>query len=125
MKNDVALCMGCVAGASRKEQNEEGLREVGVGRVVAVDARSDLNVYVDADGGDVEGVGCCEPVKVVASNGCCGGGGGGGKKDGGVVQDLETDLKDVDLNEWAGKHCLLGVLLSLLIRFRLIQNLCC
>ena len=51
--------------------------------------RSDLNVYKTAskDGGEV---GCCGPN---SSDGC------GNKK----REVVSADLKDVDLNEWAGK----------------------
>lgn len=113
MKKDVALYVGCVAGASMKEDYEKWLKEAGFDDVLVVDAGSDLNVYVQADGGETVGSMCCGPVQEEGGSGCCGASGkkqdgseccGAGKKqDGGVVEDIKTNFKDVNLNEWAGK----------------------
>jgi SAM-dependent methyltransferase len=90
LKNNVALLVGCVSGASKKEEYEEWLEEAGFREVVVVEAGGDLNVY---KGGEEEG-------KVGASSSCCCCGSGG---DGGVAEDMRKELQDVDLNEWAGK----------------------
>jgi arsenite methyltransferase len=55
MKQNVALYVGCIAGASRKEEYEKWLAEAGFENVAIVDADSDLNVYTS---GDVD-TGCC------------------------------------------------------------------
>jgi arsenite methyltransferase len=91
LKRNVALYVGCVAGASSKEEYEGWLKEAGFEDVVVVDAGSDLNVYTREE---VEGEGCCGQGKVEKK--CCG-------EDGGVAADMKKDLRHVDLNEWAGK----------------------
>lgn len=60
--------------------------------VMIVPDRSDLNVYKTAskDGGEV---GCCGPSSSEQTSGC------GNKK----REVVSADLKDLDLNKWAGK----------------------
>lgn len=101
MKNSVALYVGCIAGASSKKEYEGWLHEAGFGHVLVVDAVSDLNVYTRD-----EEPACCgssiakeDDKKIQAS--CCGRQTDG---DGGVAEDMRRDLKDVDLNEWAGTY---------------------
>jgi arsenite methyltransferase len=96
MKN-VALYVGCVAGASRKEEYERWLEEAGFEDVMVVDAGSDLNVYTR---GQEAGDNCCGGGKEKVETKCCG---ADTKEDGGVAADMKQDLKDLDLNEWAGK----------------------
>jgi arsenite methyltransferase len=101
MKQNVALYVGCVSGASSKEEYERWLKEAGFQDVAIVDAGSDLNVYTS---GDVD-TACCagsgEEREVVGSKAvsCCG---GPKEKDGGVAADMNV-LSNLDLNEWAGK----------------------
>lgn len=159
MRNDVALYVGCVAGASRKVEYERWLGEAGFADVLVVDAESDLNVYTRAGDGERVGGLCCGSGEVegeVGSVGCCkssmeetfkaddaaccetsksGGkevirGSCGSRGDGGVVQDVQTNFKDVDLNEWAGKSAILFSLTRLLItdllsHGRIVQDICC
>lgn len=102
MKQNVALYVGCVAGASSRTEYEMWLKEAGFEDVAIVDAGSDLNVYTS---GGVN-TGCCSgveekaPVEPVKQS-CC-----GGKKqeDGGVAADMKRDLSNMDLNEWAGTY---------------------
>ncbi|KAF1978942.1 putative ubiE/COQ5 methyltransferase [Bimuria novae-zelandiae CBS 107.79] len=95
MKRDVALYVGCVAGASRREEYEGWMREAGFEEVVVVDAGVDLNVYTRAeDGGEgKEREGCCGAEKPAA----------------GVVEGMKTSWRDVDLNEWAGSFKIFAV----------------
>jgi SAM-dependent methyltransferase len=88
LKNNVALLVGCVAGASKKGEYEGWLKEARFEEVVVVEAGGDLNVY---KGGEDES-------KSEAMSSCCGGG------DGGVAEDMRKELQDVDLNEWAGEY---------------------
>jgi arsenite methyltransferase len=114
MKRDMALYVGCVAGASRKEEYERWMREAGFEDVVVADAGSDLNVYVTAEGGETAPASCCGEVEnMEAEKGCCGTASlekGSGccvrKEDGGVVEDLKGNFRDVDLNELAGESCI-------------------
>lgn len=106
LKNDMALYVGCIAGASKKEEYEAWLKDAGFGEVLVVDAESDLNVYMQTEGEETVGSFCGGPSKenqgccgttARAQAGCCGG------SDGGVVEDIKTRFKDVNVNEWAGK----------------------
>jgi arsenite methyltransferase len=99
LKKNVALYVGCFAGASRKEEYEGWLADAGFADVMIVDAGSDLNVYTRGEGD----AGCCgggEEVNV-EKEGCCGTSKQG--SDGGVVADMKRDLSGVDLNECAGE----------------------
>lgn len=83
LRNDMAMYVGCVAGASMVEEYEGWLKEAGFGSVVIKDAGGDMNVYLDTrdDGSKKER--------------CCGARGG---------EDAEYVSPEVnDLNEWAGK----------------------
>lgn len=82
MSNNVALYVGCIAGASSKEEYEGWLKEAGFADVLVADAGSDLNVYTRAGG-----------------EACCG---EQTDSDGGVAEDMRQSLREVDLNEWAG-----------------------
>jgi arsenite methyltransferase len=102
LKQNVALYVGCIAGASSKEEYETWLKKAGFEDVAIVDAGSDLNVYINCET-DAE---CCtgideekHPVQVKEQP-CCG---GQEKKDGGVAADMKRDLSGLDLNEWAGE----------------------
>lgn len=104
MKNDLALYVGCVAGASRKEEYEMWMKEAGFEQVLVVDAGVDLNMYTRADEQGSGGGSCCQPAKVEASGkGCCGDSVDKVDKVG-VVEGMKTNFRDTDLNEWAGEY---------------------
>lgn len=119
MKKNVALYVGCVAGASSEEEYGRWLSEAGFKDVIIVDAGSDLNVYTKKDNG-----GCCAEVgegkEVEPSSSCCGASASG---DGGVVGDMQRELKEVDLNEWAGE-CVSLIWEFMLTGGRILQNIC-
>jgi arsenite methyltransferase len=122
MKRDIALYVGCLAGASLKEEYERWMKETGFEDALVVDSGTDLMVYLTAgEDGEGEGKtsGCCDGNQNIEkkneSISCCGtatrvqvkaGCGGAEETAGGVVQDLKS-LKDkyagLDLNEWAGE----------------------
>ena len=68
--------------------------------ILIVADQSDLNVYKSADEDDMNNatkVGCCGPGSAKKSP-CCSG-------DDAIVEEKEDGKwKDVDFNEWAGKH---------------------
>ena len=68
--------------------------------VTIVPDNSDLNVYKRTDENGTE-TGCCGPAARKSS--CCGGGMDAEpqEEEGGFK--LQEELKDVDLNEWAGR----------------------
>lgn len=105
MKADVALYVGCVAGASQVSQYAAYLREAGFEDVLIVDSKHDLNVYTGASESDrttAESI-CCGQKADGASRqksaSCC----SGDKPEANVFQSFADKYKDVDLNEWAGK----------------------
>jgi endogenous inhibitor of DNA gyrase (YacG/DUF329 family) len=95
LRCSAAALVGCVAGASGKEEYEMWLCDAGFGGVVVRDKEVDLNVWM---GGEVT---------------CCGGEESGEEgycesRDGGVAADMKGELTNVDLNAWAGElFCLM------------------
>lgn len=65
LRDSVALYVGCVAGASTKEDYMLWLKDAGFDDVVIVDAESDLNVYMnmarEAQALKRTATGCCKP----------------------------------------------------------------
>ena len=84
LRNDMAVYVGCVAGASLVDEYEEWLRRAGFGGVVIQNTDADLNVYLDTDKDGSR------------TNRCCGSGKAAG---GGEYVSAEAS----DLNEWAGE----------------------
>ncbi|KAL1840407.1 hypothetical protein VTJ49DRAFT_481 [Mycothermus thermophilus] len=81
LKRDVALYVGCVAGASEVREYETWLREAGFKDIMIVDTNADLNVYLETnEDGERKGMGlCCAPgldpaesESAAAAGGCCG-----------------------------------------------------
>ncbi|KAK7186770.1 SAM-dependent methyltransferase coq5 family protein [Paraphaeosphaeria sporulosa] len=110
MKRDVALYVGCVAGASMKADYEAWMEQAGFREVIIVDAGVDLNVYARTENKGV-GAGCCEPKNVEDINVCSkerdrGSDGSCGSVNtiAGVSEGMKTNFQDVDLNQWAGQY---------------------
>ncbi|OJJ99141.1 hypothetical protein ASPACDRAFT_52606 [Aspergillus aculeatus ATCC 16872] len=80
---DMALYVGCVAGASPVERYEELLGQAGLEGVLIVDTKSDLNLYKESSYLPL-GSGC---------GSCCGGGCGTA---------TATAMTELDFNEWVG-----------------------
>ncbi|KAF2186382.1 putative ubiE/COQ5 methyltransferase [Zopfia rhizophila CBS 207.26] len=113
MKNDVALYVGCIAGASRVEAYDSWLEAAGFNDIIIVDSKADLNVYTQTgDQGNSVGSMCCgdggKGIKPCSESSvsCCR---GGEERDGGVVQDLKSKYGNLDLNEWAGSYKIFAV----------------
>lgn len=79
LRNDIAMYVGCIAGASEKQQYEQWLKEAGFEQVLIQDTGADINVYLDTDEEGNRG-GCCAPPGTGAaakkdeekkSSGCC------------------------------------------------------
>ncbi|KAL2861821.1 putative UbiE/COQ5 family methyltransferase [Aspergillus pseudodeflectus] len=79
---DMALYVGCVAGASQILEYERYLQEAGFEDVLIVNANSDLNLYKGSS------------YLPQSQNSCCGSGCG--------AQDATDELADLDFNEWVG-----------------------
>ncbi|KAH2755038.1 hypothetical protein LV164_002346 [Aspergillus fumigatus] len=78
--NDLALYVGCIAGASQAQQYHAYLKDAGFGDIMIVDTKADLNIYKDM------------PQEKSA---CCGM----------SCSDLQSNdkIRDYDCNEWAGE----------------------
>ncbi|KAH7067134.1 ubiE/COQ5 methyltransferase [Paraphoma chrysanthemicola] len=104
MKQNMALYVGCIAGASSKEEYENWLQDAGFNDIVILDAGSDLNVYTS---GELKS-GCCSGAgdqNAELPQMCC----GGNDSDGSIFTDMKRDQRDLDLNEWAGSFKIFAV----------------
>ncbi|AEO63739.1 uncharacterized protein THITE_2132530 [Thermothielavioides terrestris NRRL 8126] len=105
LRADMALYVGCVAGASQVVEYERWLEEAGFRDVMIVDTGADLNVYWETrEDGEKKGK-CCAPTGAAAAAAspagkCCGAPAN--------VGNGETDLK-VDLNEFVGSYSIFAV----------------
>lgn len=74
LKSDMALYVGCIAGASLVSQYERYLRSAGFENIVIVDNGKDLNVYNADVGDDGQGTSGCETTApaVKEQKSCCG-----------------------------------------------------
>ncbi|KAG9249685.1 S-adenosyl-L-methionine-dependent methyltransferase [Emericellopsis atlantica] len=107
IENNVALYVGCVAGASQAVEYEKFLKNASFSDVLIVDTKSDLNVYVTALEGEASCCGpspkvniksCCEPESDSSAEACQ-------KQATSMPTDAETLVTQLgikDLNEWAG-----------------------
>ncbi|KAH1274448.1 hypothetical protein KXV81_004342 [Aspergillus fumigatus] len=84
--NDLALYVGCIAGASQAQQYHAYLKDAGFGDIMIVDTKADLNIYKDM------------PQEKSA---CCGM----------SCSDLQSNdkIRDYDCNEWAGSFQIYAV----------------
>ncbi|KAK3704506.1 hypothetical protein LTR37_013789 [Vermiconidia calcicola] len=95
VKDNMALYVGCIAGASQVEGYDMYLRTAGFNDSLIVNDKSDLNVYTTAQQDKTVGgaaSGCCGPV----STGCC--------SNGAPSTADEEDAKNIDFNEFAGSY---------------------
>ncbi|KAJ0421558.1 S-adenosyl-L-methionine-dependent methyltransferase [Aspergillus carlsbadensis] len=86
---NMALYVGCVAGASQIAEYEEYLQEAGFEDVLIVDAKSDLNLYKGSS------------YLPQSQSSCCGSGCG--------AQEFTNQLADMDFNEWVGSFQIYAV----------------
>ncbi|KAI0120689.1 ubiE/COQ5 methyltransferase [Xylariales sp. AK1849] len=99
VRNDVALYVGCIAGASEVGEYEEYLRMAGFEEILISDTKSNLNVYREANG-DTGADGCCGPKSLS----CCE-----------PAQPKSKTTSDAtigeygDLNQWAGSYKIFAV----------------
>ena len=83
LRNDMAMYVGCVAGASMVEEYEGWMKETGFGSVVIKDAGGDMNVYLDTQDDGSRKERCC------------------GARSGEDTEYMGPEVND--LNEWAGE----------------------
>ncbi|KAK4038201.1 S-adenosyl-L-methionine-dependent methyltransferase [Parachaetomium inaequale] len=108
LSGDLAMYVGCIAGASEVREYEAWLGGCGFGEVMIVDMKADLNVYLETgEDGERKGAeGCCAPVTLggdegpssgtaAAASGCC--------APAGVVPE------NTDLNEFVGSYKIFAV----------------
>ncbi|KAL6912632.1 hypothetical protein ACHAP8_012536 [Fusarium lateritium] len=102
IRNNIALYVGCISGASPVDDYEAFLKNAGFKDVLIVDTKSDLNIYFTAhenegsycgnewtDSACGDGFSRCDPQNVLEGLGNC--------------QYVLSDILGItDLNEWAG-----------------------
>ncbi|VBB80354.1 Putative arsenite S-adenosylmethyltransferase [Podospora comata] len=109
LRKDVAMYVGCIAGAAEVADYQNWFREAGFKDSVITDTQADLNVYLDTneDGAKKSGD-CCGPVATVSA---CDGG-DEAKKATPSCSSATTDSSDVgrtDLNEFVGSYKIFAV----------------
>ncbi|KIW11146.1 hypothetical protein PV08_10446 [Exophiala spinifera] len=101
LKRDVALYVGCIAGASEVKQYEDYLHTAGFDDIRIVDAHNDLNVY-KSKGAETSSQ-CCgtdakSPCREKSSPGCD----NQGSEQNDAFEASRNDFAALDFNEWAG-----------------------
>ncbi|KAK3899421.1 S-adenosyl-L-methionine-dependent methyltransferase [Staphylotrichum tortipilum] len=71
VRRDVALYVGCVAGAGEVGEYERWLAEAGFGEVLIMDTRADLNVYMETGEDGEKKSSCCAPSEEEEKAVCC------------------------------------------------------
>lgn len=104
LKANMALYVGCIAGASQVKDYEKYLEDAGFSDTLIVDSKADLNVYTKAKEGD-QGSSCCGES---AEQPCCEKGPSCCNKEE-SVPDGTSDLSKLDLNELAGSFKIYAV----------------
>ncbi|KFH47284.1 putative arsenite methyltransferase-like protein [Hapsidospora chrysogenum ATCC 11550] len=90
LKADMAMYVGCVAGASQVGEYEEYLKDAGFKDILVTDTKSDLNVYLDTNPDGSSKGQCCGGPKPEKTTGCC------------ATSNEYISPTESDLNEWAG-----------------------
>ncbi|KAI9036764.1 putative arsenic methyltransferase Cyt19 [Aspergillus affinis] len=80
MTKNMALYVGCVAGASEIARYEEYLEQAGFEGVLVIDTKSDLNLYKQSS--------------YLPQSSCCG--------SGGSSKETTSDIAELDFNLWVG-----------------------
>ncbi|KAI4193780.1 MAG: hypothetical protein LQ350_008144 [Teloschistes chrysophthalmus] len=99
LKNNVALYVGCISGASLVQDYEKYLKDAGFSDTLIVDTKNDLNVYKTANP-ELGRTGCCVGP---SESGC-----GSKKPKAEPTKDarkhpLDNSSESLDFNEWAGE----------------------
>jgi arsenite methyltransferase len=105
MKTNLALYVGCIAGASRKEDYERWLKDAGFSEIVIVDSAVDLNVYTQTTDKGIDSAECCGPGTAKESHASSQESGeyyASKNTAASVVEGMKTRFEDMDLNQWAG-----------------------
>ncbi|KAI0469805.1 ubiE/COQ5 methyltransferase [Xylariaceae sp. FL0804] len=104
LREDMALYVGCVAGASQVQGYDEYLRKAGFRDVLITDTKSNLNTYLEAAGGENGDAApnCCVP----APSSCCT---PKSAKDGLPEIQKKIAKGSLDFNEWAGSYKIFAV----------------
>lgn len=108
LRSDMALLVGCIAGASHLSDYDGYLREAGFRDILIADNGKDLNVYnTDVADGE-EGKSCCGTststfsCAPTSTKSCCGTSTGDTQTNGTAT--TSVDLKSIDFNAYAGSY---------------------
>ncbi|KAK4141780.1 S-adenosyl-L-methionine-dependent methyltransferase [Dichotomopilus funicola] len=96
LREDMAMYVGCIAGASEVGEYEGWLEGVGFEEVVIVDTGADLNVYLETgDDGEAKGS-CCAPAAPASGGSAC-------------CAPAAVVPEKTDINEFAGSYKIFAV----------------
>ncbi|KAK3984993.1 S-adenosyl-L-methionine-dependent methyltransferase [Cladorrhinum sp. PSN332] len=116
LRNDIALYVGCIAGAAEIQEYEAWFAEAGFKDVVITDTKADLNVYLETnDDGTKKGdccsppgtveekvaSSCCAPTEKPAASSCC--------TPASAPSTEQENLERPDLNEFVGSYKIYAV----------------
>ncbi|KAK4224831.1 arsenite S-adenosylmethyltransferase [Podospora fimiseda] len=99
LRNDVALYVGCIAGAAEVKEYEAWFAEAGFSGVVIADTKADLNVYLETNDDGTKKGDCCSPPGTItekAASSCC--------APATVSIQEEESLERSDLNKYVGSY---------------------
>jgi len=128
IRENIALYVGCIAGASMTEDYETYFRNAGFGDILIVDTESDLNIYNNPADAEATGPGlCCMPqtepsstmeknvaaIEPVKSSACCSREQSAACVTVGSLQQEKSSscvhISPLNLNEWAGSYKIFAV----------------
>ncbi|KAK3349892.1 S-adenosyl-L-methionine-dependent methyltransferase [Lasiosphaeria hispida] len=107
LSDDIAMYVGCIAGASQLAEYEGWLRGAGFDEVIISDTKGDLNVYLDTAEDGTKKADCCVPSATGAGctgvqvTSCCSPAGG--------ARTPTRMSEKTDLNEWVGSYKIYAV----------------
>ncbi|KAK0707392.1 S-adenosyl-L-methionine-dependent methyltransferase [Lasiosphaeris hirsuta] len=107
LRDDIAMYVGCIAGASQLAEYEEWLRGAGFDEVIISDTKGDLNVYLETAEDGTRKADCCIPS---AASGSC-----TGAQASSCCSPAESTInttgvsEKTDLNEWVGSYKIYAV----------------
>ncbi|KAM7214081.1 S-adenosyl-L-methionine-dependent methyltransferase [Rhypophila decipiens] len=108
LRNDIAMYVGCIAGASQVSEYEKYLGDAGFTNVIIADTKSDLNVYLDTNDDGTKKTtdnSCCAPTTSCCAGTSC--------SDTPAAKDSAApsteDLAKTDLNDYVGSYKIYAV----------------
>ncbi|KAM7185752.1 S-adenosyl-L-methionine-dependent methyltransferase [Naviculisporaceae sp. PSN 640] len=109
LRNDIAMYVGCIAGASLVSEYEKYLNDAGFTEVIIADTKADLNVYLDTNDDGTKKTtdnSCCAPAPTSCCSGTSCADTSGDKSSAAASGEA---LAKTDLNEYVGSYKIYAV----------------